>query len=157
MVDSDKLLGLEAAKAVYDMPAIPEVSIHIRQEYPLNRQLDRSAGMLVRNKIEAMGVKMWTKSTIHSMLTERDGQEERFVGFETASEPIAADMVIYAIGIRPRDELAVKSGIEVASAGGVKVGDDLMTSAADVYAIGECASWRDNVRRLRLLLLEPLI
>lgn len=58
------LLGLEAAKAVYDMPGVPDVSIIIRQNYPLNRQLDPSAGELVLRKIEAMGVKVLTQVTI---------------------------------------------------------------------------------------------
>jgi len=38
------LLGLEAAKAVYDLPSIPSVEILIRQLYPLNRQIDAAAG-----------------------------------------------------------------------------------------------------------------
>jgi len=37
------LLGLEAAKAVYDLPSIPSVEILIRQLYPLNRQIDAAA------------------------------------------------------------------------------------------------------------------
>ena len=57
-----------------------------------------------------------------------------------------SEQVIYGIGISPRDELAAASGIKVAPRGGVDVNDDLMTSAQDVYAIGECASWRGNVR-----------
>jgi nitrite reductase (NAD(P)H) len=57
--------------------------------------------------------------------------------------------VIYGIGISPRDELAAAAGIKVSSRGGIEVGDDLMTSARDVYAIGECASWQGNVRVAR--------
>jgi NAD(P)H-nitrite reductase large subunit len=55
-----------------------------------------------------------------------------------------ADLVIYAIGIRPRDDVARTSGIDCHARGGIIVGDDLSTSAEDVYAIGECASWREN-------------
>lgn len=136
-----QLLGLEAAKAVYDMPSVPHVSIHIRQDYPLNRQLDASAGMLVLKKIEDLGVKVITKSTIKDMTTK----DNVFTGFKTASEDVESDLVIYAIGIKPRDDLARDCGIELDAGGGVKVGDDLMSSAEGVYAIGECASWRGNV------------
>ena len=52
------LLGLEAAKAVYDMHEIEEVSIINRTGYPLSRQLDSSAGEIVLRRIEAMGVKV---------------------------------------------------------------------------------------------------
>ena len=55
-----------------------------------------------------------------------------------------ADLVIYAIGIKPRDELAQASGIECHPRGGIVVDDNLQTSASDVYAIGECASWKGN-------------
>jgi nitrite reductase (NAD(P)H) len=55
-----------------------------------------------------------------------------------------ADIVIFAIGIKPRDDLAKASGIECHPKGGVIVGDDLQTSASDVFAIGECASWKGN-------------
>lgn len=127
------------------MPSVPNVSIHIRQDYPLNRQLDASAGMLVLRKIEDLGVKVVTKSTIKDMTTRTDESGETFTGFQTASEPIESDLVIYAVGIKPRDDLARDSGIELDAGGGVKIGDDLMSSAKDVYAIGECASWRGNV------------
>lgn len=123
------------------MPTVPNVSIHIRADYPLNRQLDASAGELVLKKIEALGVAVHTRSTIHSVRTEGS----TFVGLETAGDFIPSDLVIFAVGIKPRDDLARISGIEVDPRGGIKVGDDLMSSAQDVYAIGECANWRGNV------------
>jgi nitrite reductase (NAD(P)H) len=57
---------------------------------------------------------------------------------------ITAELAIFAIGIKPRDDLAKASGIICHPKGGVIVGDDLRTSAPDVYAIGECANWRGN-------------
>lgn len=123
------------------MPTVPEVSIHIRADYPLNRQLDASAGELVLRKIEGMGVKVHTKSTIKGV-RQSDGV---FTGMETATDPIDSDMIIFAVGIKPRDDLARASGIEVDPKGGIKVADDLSSSAKDVYAIGECASWNGNV------------
>lgn len=49
------------------------------------------------------------------------------------------------IGIRARDEIARKASIKCADSGsGVVVGNDLQTSAKDIYAIGECASWENS-------------
>ncbi|BGP40530.1 hypothetical protein JCM10449v2_004492 [Rhodotorula kratochvilovae] len=140
------LLGLEAAKAVYDLPTIPDVNILIRQNYPLNRQLDAAAGELVLNKIEGMGVRVLTGCEPQAITTKENANGERvFTGFELPDgEKLESDLVIYGIGISPRDELASAAGIKVSSRGGIEVGDDLMTSAQDVYAIGECASWRGN-------------
>ena len=125
-----------------------KVSILIRQGYPLNRQLDSSAGELVLKKIEAMGVQVKTKYAPDDMIigTNEDGQDT-FKGFKRGDEVIESDMVIFAIGIKPRDDLAVASGIKTAPGGGIEVGDDLQTSADGVFAIGECASWRGNVSR----------
>lgn len=58
--------------------------------------------------------------------------------------PAEAELVVMAVGITPRDDLARASGISIARRGGIDVDDSLMTSAQDIYAIGECASWRGN-------------
>ncbi|RXW14988.1 hypothetical protein EST38_g10867 [Candolleomyces aberdarensis] len=139
------LLGLEAAKAVYDLPSISHVSIVNRQAYPLSRQLDGEAGEMVLHKIEGMGVEVLTRCSPTRQITRAVDGEETFCGFELQDGKVhAADLVIYAIGIRPRDELARVSGIKCHPRSGIIVGDDLKTSAEDVYAIGECASWREN-------------
>lgn len=141
------LLGLEAAKAVYDLPTIPDVSIVNRSAYPLSRQLDKEAGEMVQRKIEAMGVKCVTSVNVSKMLVKQDEVDgaDVFTGFEfDDGEVLEADMVVMAVGITPRDDLARVSGIATDKRGGIAVGDDLMTSAKDVYAMGECASWRGN-------------
>jgi len=140
------LLGLEAAKAVYDMPAIPDVSIINRQAYPLSRQLDADAGELVLRKIEALGVKVLTNMGVKSITTRQEGDRKVFSGFELSDGSLLeADLVIFAIGIRSRDEIASASGIAChESRGGIIVNDDLETDAKDVYAIGECCNWRGN-------------
>lgn len=139
----EQLLGLEAAKAVYDMSM--KVSILIRQSYPLNRQLDASAGELVLKKIEGMGVEVRTQYSPDGIIIETKEGVETFKGFQKGEEVVESDMVVFAIGIKPRDDLAVTSGIKTASGGGIEVGDDLQSSADGVFAIGECASWRGNV------------
>ncbi|KAF7349262.1 NAD(P)H nitrite reductase [Mycena sanguinolenta] len=142
------LLGLEAAKAVYDMPSIPEVAIIHRSGHLLSRQVDFDAGEMILRQIQTMGVEVLTNCSPVEQLTrpaEDDPKQEVFVGFKLADgSTLDACLVIYAIGIRPRDEVAKASGIECSLKGGIKVHDDLQTSAQDVYAIGECASWKDN-------------
>lgn len=54
-------------------------------------------------------------------------------------------IAVFSIGIHPRDELAIAASIRCegnnAGGRGITVDDYLHTSAPDVYAIGECASW----------------
>ncbi|KAG9089514.1 hypothetical protein FRC06_001509, partial [Ceratobasidium sp. 370] len=147
------LLGLEAAKALYDLPAVPDVSIVNRQAFPLSRQLDGEAGEMVLRKIEAMGVRVYTRVNVTAITTEKlppnkvesDGRTELFTGFDlNDGTHIAADMAVFAIGIKSRDDLARSAGIECHAKGGIIVNDDLSCSVSNVYAIGECTSWKGN-------------
>ncbi|KAG8710109.1 hypothetical protein FRC11_004844, partial [Ceratobasidium sp. 423] len=147
------LLGLEAAKALYDLPAIPDVAIINRQAYPLSRQLDSEAGEMVLRKIEGMGVKVFTKVNVTSITTdeipeaevESDGRTEVITGFDLADGThVECDLAVFAIGIKSRDDLARTANIECHPRGGVIINDDLSTSAPNVYAIGECTSWKGN-------------
>ena len=127
---------------------ISTVSIVNRQAFPLSRQLDAEAGEMVLNKITALGVQVLTRSypTGHTIKNSTDGSDDQvFTGLcLNDGTTHYADMVIYAIGIVPRDEIAHSSGIECHSRRGIIVDDQLKTSADDVYAIGECANWGGN-------------
>ncbi|CAE6540498.1 unnamed protein product [Rhizoctonia solani] len=147
------LLGLEAAKALYDLPAIPDVAIINRQAYPLSRQLDSEAGEMVLRRIEGMGVKVITKVNVTNITTESilesevesDGRIEVMTGFDLADGThVECDLAVFAIGIKSRDDLARAALIDCHPRRGVLVNDDLSTSAPNVYAIGECTSWKGN-------------
>jgi nitrite reductase (NADH) large subunit len=63
----------------------------------------------------------------------------------TDGERLEADLVIFAAGIRPRDELARQSGLEVGERGGIVIDEHCRTSDPHVYAIGECALYQGRV------------
>lgn len=136
------LLGLEAAKAVFDLETIGKVAIVNRQAFPLSRQLDDDGGEIVLRRIEAMGVDVLTKASVKDIVTTPEGVLTGLVLSDDTQ--LDTQMVIYAIGITPRDDLARKAGLKCRERGGITVDDSLRTSAPDVYAIGECASWREN-------------
>ena len=97
-----------------------------------------------------MGVQVLTKCSPTRHLTrlaeEDESGDKVFIGLELSDGAVhEADLVIYAIGIRPRDDIAQASGIQCHGRGGIIVGDSLKTSAEDTYAIGECASWKENI------------
>jgi nitrite reductase (NAD(P)H) len=103
---------------------------------------------MVLHRIEAMGVQVMTNCSPTAQLTHPadDGpSNDIFTGFVLQDGTTCnADLAIYAIGIQPRDQLAKTSGIECNAKCGIVVDDYLETSAKDVYAIGECASWQGN-------------
>lgn len=127
------LLGLEAAKAAYDLG----LETHVIEFAPrlMPRQIDDAGSRTLVQKIEKLGVRVHlNKSTkeVHGNGCV-DGME-----FNDGAT-LHVDMIIVSAGIRPRDELARQSGIEVGQRGGIAVNDHLQTSDPNIYAIGECA------------------
>lgn len=126
----------------YCRETIGKVAIINRQAYPLSRQLDDDGGEIVLRRIEAMGVDVLTKASVKDLVITPEGVLSGLVLSDDTQ--LDTQMVIYAIGITPRDDLARKAGLKCGDKGGITVDDSLKTSAPDVYAIGECASWREN-------------
>ncbi len=58
---------------------------------------------------------------------------------------LETDMIVFSAGIRPQDELARQGGLELGERGGIIIDDSCQTSAADIYAIGECALWQGRI------------
>lgn len=52
-------------------------------------------------------------------------------------EELQADLVLSAVGLRPRKELAAEAGLDTGR--GITVNRALETSAVDVYSLGDCA------------------
>jgi len=50
---------------------------------------------------------------------------------------VMADLIIFAIGVKPDNVLAKKAGLELTERGAIKVNENLQTSNPDVYAIGD--------------------
>ena len=127
------LLGLEAAKAAYDLG----LETHVIEFAPrlMPRQIDDNGSEVLVSKIESLGVKVHLNKA--TKLVRGSGA---VAGIDFASgESLDVDMIIVSAGIRPRDEVARDCDIEVGQRGGVVVNDFLQTSDADIYAIGEVA------------------
>ncbi len=127
------LLGLEAAKAAYDLG----LETHVVEFAPrlMPRQVDDAGSRILVRKIEELGVRVHLgKSTkeVHG-----NGCVER-IKFNDG-ETLDVDMIIVSAGIRPRDDLAKQSGLDVGPRGGILVNDRLETSDFHIYGMGECA------------------
>jgi NADPH-dependent 2,4-dienoyl-CoA reductase/sulfur reductase-like enzyme len=58
---------------------------------------------------------------------------------------IATDLVILSIGVRPDTKLAKAAGLEIGSAGGIKVNPYLQTSDPDIYALGDAIEFPNPI------------
>lgn len=135
------LLGLEAAKAMMDLNTLKQVKVIERSRWVLSRQLDGEAGSMVVEQVRNLGVDVMLSKRVDKIEVD----ENNFVTgvrFED-EELMPCSIVCFAIGVRPRDELARKAGIKCADrGGGIIVDNELRTSEDGIYAIGECASWQ---------------
>jgi len=128
------LLGLEAANALVQLG----LDTHVVEMAPrlMPVQVDESGGGMLRRHIEKLGL------TIHcGAATEEVLGEGHVTGLALKdTDPIAADIVVFSAGIRPRDALARTAGLDLAERGGVLVDERCRTSDEHVWAIGECAA-----------------
>lgn len=127
------LLGLEAAKAVLDLGLETHVIEFASRLMP--RQLDEGGAAVLADKIRALGVEIHVNRNTAEVLGEGRVTGLRYKDGDT----LDVEMVVVSAGIRPRDDVARESGINVGPRGGILVDDDLRTNDPNVFAIGECA------------------
>ena len=145
------LLGLEAAAGAEQLGAKPIVING--SPWLMNTQLDEGAGQALGRLIEAKGFTVHRGVYPSEILSDDDGQ---VTGVLLADgRTIEADIVIIAIGVRPRDELfraangtadgGDKNGtgqaFELGPRGGVVISEGCQTQVPGVWAIGEVASF----------------
>lgn len=59
-------------------------------------------------------------------------------------ERIECRCVMFAIGIKARDDLTKSAGLRYSDRGEIEIDRNLMTSEEDIYSIGACASWESQ-------------
>jgi nitrite reductase (NADH) large subunit len=134
------LLGLEAAKALKDLG----LKTNVIQFSPrlMSAQLDDGGAKLLADKIEALDVSVLTsKNTIQIV----DGEQCKNKMVFADGEELETDIVLFSTGIRPRDEIARACGLKIGARGGIVIDDQCKTSDPDVFAIGECAVWNEQI------------
>jgi rubredoxin-NAD+ reductase len=85
------------------------------------------------------------------VLTRLQRTEDGLEAHLSDASVIACDVVVSAIGLRPRTDLAAAAGLRINR--GIEVDRHLRTSHANIYALGDCA----QVDGLSLLYVMPLM
>ncbi|XOV77870.1 MAG: nitrite reductase large subunit NirB [Aestuariibacter sp.] len=134
------LLGLEAANALKQAG----LETHVVEFAPqlMAVQLDLAGGNLLRDKIQELGVTVHTNK-VTEMIAESD--KARYELRFKDGDILPTDMILFSAGIRPQDNLAREHDLEIGPRGGVIVNDQCQTSDNDIYAIGECALWNEQI------------
>ncbi len=134
------LLGLEAAKALQNLG----LETHVVQFGPrlMGVQLDDGGAAMLASKIEDLGVSVLLNRNTTDI---SDGDERLHKMTFSDGKSLETDVILFSAGIRPRDELGIACGLEIGSRGGIVINNQCLTSDPDIYAIGECASWQEQM------------
>ena len=101
----------------------------------------------VQRGLESLGARFYLGPVLERL--ERHGAS--LVATLSDGQRLDCDLVVSAVGLRPRVELAAAAGLSVNR--GISVDRHLRTSAQQVYALGDCA----EVDGLNLLYVMPLM
>lgn len=136
------LLGLEAAAGLAQLGA--NSTVINGAPWLMNTQLDNGAGQALGRLVQAKGLAVSGGVYPSSIQTDDAGN---VTGVLMADDNlIPTDLVVVAIGVTPRDELAraaegEEQVFELGPRGGVVVGEDCSTAVENVWAIGEVANY----------------
>jgi len=113
--------------------------------------MDREFGVRVAGEFESNGVRVVTGAGVSAVHAA-----DRTVEL-TGGRRIAADVVLFSVGVRPELGLARRAGLEIGPSGGLVVDDHLRTSDPHVYAAGDMVEVAHAVsgRRVRVPLAGP--
>ncbi|WP_407688272.1 nitrite reductase large subunit NirB [Mycobacterium sp. HUMS_1102779] len=128
------LLGLEAANALRQFG----LQTHVVEMMPrlMAQQIDEAGGALLARMVGDLGISVHVGTGTESIEPVENSVRVRL----TDGDIIDAGLVIFAAGIRPRDELAAAAGLTLAERGGVLTDLSCRTSDPDIYAVGEVAA-----------------
>ena len=112
------------------------VKVHylLRGERYWSNVLDEQESQIIEHRLKEEGVTLH----YHAELSEVIGKSDRVSGVRLESgQTLKSDLVAYAIGVRPRLELAKQGQLEIDR--GILVNEYLQTSDPDIYAAGDVA------------------
>ncbi|MFP0197031.1 MULTISPECIES: NAD(P)/FAD-dependent oxidoreductase [Pseudomonas] len=124
-----------------------EVQLVAPCEQVMPTLLHPAAAAAVQAGLESLGARFHLGPVLTRLQKVADGLEAHL----SDGQVVPCDVVVSAIGLRPRIDLAAAAGIQTNR--GVVVDRRLQTSHANIYALGDCA----EVDGLNLLYVMPLM
>lgn len=115
-----------------------EIHMISLEAVPLQRQFGLEVGKMFASEHEKNGVILHTSRKVVEI--KGDGQKATHVVLDDGTI-LEADLVLVGAGVQPATKFLAGSGIKTDQWGGVECDPFLATSAKDVYAAGDCASY----------------
>jgi NADPH-dependent 2,4-dienoyl-CoA reductase/sulfur reductase-like enzyme len=131
-------IGMEMAEALRGRGLAVTVVERMDQVVP---GFDPVIAALVADALGRHGVSVETGVTVQTV-EEAGGDGLRV---RTDRGPLSTDLVLVAVGIRPRVGLARSAGVALGETGAIAVDDGMRTNVPGVFAAGDCAEARHIV------------
>ncbi|MEX0294983.1 NAD(P)/FAD-dependent oxidoreductase [Pseudomonas putida] len=124
-----------------------EVDVVAPCEQVMPTLLHPAAAAVVQGGLQGLGVRFHLGPVLTRLQQVSEGLEAHL----SDGSVIACDLVVSAIGLRPRTDLAAAAGLQTNR--GVVVDRQLRTSHGNIFALGDCA----EVEGINLLYVMPLM
>ncbi|HEY6562823.1 MAG TPA: FAD-dependent oxidoreductase [Polyangiaceae bacterium] len=131
-------IGLEMAENIHHRGLSVSVIEKLPQVMP---PMDPEMAALVARHLGEKGVRLHLGEGLERI--EQDGA--RLVVRTDGGRALRTDLVILALGVRPKTELARDAGLTLGARGGIVVDDQMRTSDPAIYAVGDAIEVRDVV------------
>lgn len=141
-------IGLEMAEALHARGLDTTVIELLPGVLPV---MDRDMSAQVARTLEASGIRVITGAAVAAVRPE-----ERTVAL-AGGRRVAADLVLFSVGVRPELAMARRAGLELGASGGLLVDEHLRTSDPHVHAAGDMVEVVHKVsgRKVRIPLAGP--
>lgn len=127
-------IGIEMAEALTDLWGIETALLELEPQL-LPCVVDWPFAAMLKQHLIEKGVVVYTGESALNLIDDGQG---KVAGVKTGLRILEADLVIMAVGVRPRSELARDAGLDVTPWGGIKVNQRLQTTDPSIYAAGDC-------------------
>lgn len=125
------LIGMEAVENLAHLGI--GLTIVERQPYLLNF-LDQEMAEIVQQHAQEFDLQLYVQESVTAIHQENGrGLVETDQG-----RRLPADLVILALGNRPRVRLAAEAGLRIGETGGLQVNEFMQTSDPEIFAAGDC-------------------
>ncbi len=127
-------IGIEMAEAFKDLWGIDAALVEL-QDQLLPNLVDWEMADILAKHLRDNGLEIYLGEAATEIISDGSG---RACGVRTDKREILADLVIMAVGVRPRSQLAADAGLHVSRSGAIVVNEHMQTSDPDIYAAGDC-------------------
>jgi len=126
------LIGIETCEALN----LAGIEITVVEMLPqLLTFLDWEMARLVEGHLRSKSVNLFTDNGLAAFL----GENGKLTGVKLANgTELPCELAVVAVGVKPNIALAQQAGLEIGTAGGIKVNEYMQTSDPSIYAAGDC-------------------